>query len=222
MSLSKPLPTSLQASLEQRAARFETQMSREAAQYLTARGIRRDTAERFRLGFVSEPWSTDPDEHKYVGRLSIPAIGPRGNVYGIKYRALSDDLKPKYVNQSGLPTRPFNLRAVVEAGSTIVVCEGELDAITLEQCGLSAVGIPGVENWKPEWSRMFVGFAEVVVVGDCDEKEQGAKFSAKVAKDVYASRRVVLSEPGDDMNSLYLKGGEKLIYETLGLEMTSV
>ena len=227
MLISKPLHDSLRESLEQRATLYESQMSREAAQYLMGRGIARDTAERFRLGFVAEPWSSE--DERFLGRLAIPAIGPRGNVYGMKFRALTDDVRPKYHGLS-VPARPFNLRAITESASLIVVCEGELDAIILEQCGLHAVGIPGVDNWKREWSRMFVGFSEVIVVGDNDPAEtkdgkpghQGQNFSARLAKEIYASRRVLLPEEGDDINTIYLRGGEDLVLDVLGIKRESV
>lgn len=153
-----------------------------------------------------------------VGRLTIPSIGPRGNIYGLKYRKVdADDPGPKYMNTSGLSQRPFNLRALLEAGDRIVICEGEIDAISLEQCGLHAIGIPGVEHWRKQLSRMFVGFSEVIVVGDADPEGQGAKFSAQVAKDVYASRRVVLQQERADMNSLLAEGGPELIFDVLGI-----
>src|SRR5687768_14875529 len=104
MSISKPLSASLKESLELRTARYESQMSRAGAQYLMARGISRATAERFRLGLVAEPWSTE--DEKFRGRLSIPYIGPRGNIYGMKFRALDDETHPKYHGLS-VATRPY-------------------------------------------------------------------------------------------------------------------
>lgn len=153
-----------------------------------------------------------------VGRLAIPSIGPWGNIYGLKFRKVREDQRgPKYLNSDGIGIRPFNTRALLEATTRIAICEGELDAITLEQCGIPAVGISGVEHWHKRYARMFVGFSEVLVVGDNDEAGQGARFSALVAKDVYAGRRVVLEEEGADINSIYVAGGAEALYSALGI-----
>lgn len=206
----------MKESLERKTAAYQLQLNRDAASYLTARGIHRDTAERFRLGYVADPISTD-DRH-FTGRITIPSIGPLGNVYGLKFRKIHEDTPgPKYMNTSGLAQRPYNLRALLEADDRIVICEGEIDAITLEQCGFHAVGIPGVDHWRKPLARMFVGFNEVIVVGDNDPEGQGAKFSAQVAKDVYASRRVVLTDEGSDINSLFVQGGPELVEEVLSV-----
>lgn len=214
--ISKPLATSLKESLELKTAGYVQQMNRDAAQYLTARGLNRDTAERFRLGFVAHPLSSE--DRNFVGRLTIPSIGPTGNIYGLKFRKIDDETPgPKYMNTAGLSQRPFNLRALLEADQRIVICEGEIDAMTLDQCGLPAVGIPGVDHWHKQLARMFVGFSEVIVVGDSDPEGQGARFSAQVAKDVYSSRRVVIAQERADINSLYCEGGSELVYDVLGL-----
>jgi hypothetical protein len=69
-----------------------------------------------------------------------------------------------------------------------VICEGAADTITatlaLEGCErVAVVGVPGVNAWKPEWSRLITGL-RVVVAADNDEA--GKKLEEAVASSVAA------------------------------------
>lgn len=176
----------------------------QAAEYLSARGLSRDTSERFRLGVVGT-------NEEYAGRLAIPAIGPNG-VYSIRYRSRHDE-DPKYLGHADLPVRLFNLRALFEAQDTIHVTEGELDAISLDQCGLPAVGVCGVNQWKKHHHRMFVGFSRVYIWSDGDEP--GRAFAQRVANDISSARVVSIEGEGMDVNALLVKEGADGIHEAL-------
>jgi len=179
---------------EQRIALAET--------YLKGRGLDLDTLARFRLGVGTD------------GRLTIPAIGPTG-VYSIRTRCIADhehEECQKYLGFEGVPTRLFNLRALQEAGDEIHITEGELDAITLEMCGLHAIGVPGVHSWKKHHHRLFGGFARVYVWLDGDDAGRG--FGRKVADDISWSSHVSM-DTGEDVNSTYVKHGPDRILELL-------
>jgi DNA primase len=93
----------------------------------------------------------------------------------------------------------------------IVVCEGELDAvITSGMLGIPAVGVPGVQSWKPHFPKLFTGYETVYVVGDNDIKEDGsnpgADFSKRVANEIVNSQIVTLPA-GMDINDYYLAYG---------------
>lgn len=191
----RPLSGQQRTALEKATSRFEANIE-SALAYLAERAIDRSTAAHFRLGVVG------PNE-EYAGRLAIPAIGPNG-VYSIRYRALHGE-EPKYLGHDGLPVRLFNLRALHEATDEIHITEGELDAISLEQCGLHAVGVPGVPHWKKHHHRMFAGFSRVYVWEDGDDAGRG--FARKVANDIQ-SCHVVSLESGTDVNALLQKEGK--------------
>lgn len=179
----------------------------EAMPYLTGRGIDRATAERFRLGVVRDPISG----HEHVtGRLSIPSISSTGAVYSLRFRTLTDG-EPKYIGTPG-EMRLFNLRAITEAGSVICITEGEMDAITLDQCGYHAVGVPGANAWKRPHSRIFAGFSRVYVFGDGDAS--GRDFARRVS-DSMRQAIIVPVPDGCDVNSVFMTGAQTSISNML-------
>jgi len=103
---------------------------------------------------------------------------------------------------------------------SIVVCEGEFDAIVMEaNCGIPAVGVPGVAAWKPYYSKLFSGFDMVYVLGDNDIKDDGtnpgAEFSRRVAGEVLNSQIVQLP-PGMDITDFYLANGKDATTNLVG------
>ncbi len=188
--------------LEKATSRHQANIE-SAAEYLASRAISPASADRFRLGVVG------PNE-SYAGRLAIPGIGLEG-VYSLRYRSLREE-EPKYLGHEDMPTRLFNLRALHEARDTIHITEGEIDAITLEQCGLHAVGVPGVKNWKKHHPRMFAGFSHVWVWADGDDAGHG--FARKICGDI-SSASTLSMEAGLDANSLYVKEGQDGIEEAV-------
>lgn len=198
----RPLSSQSRLALERETARHEANIE-SAREYLGARALNRDIVARFRLGVVN-----DGEDH--AGRLAIPAIGPNG-VYSIRYRSIQNE-EPKYLGHDGLAVRLFNLRALHEATDEIHITEGEIDAISLEQCGLHAVGVPGVNGWKKHHHRMFAGFSKVFVWEDGDSA--GRSFAKKVCNDISSARHVSL-EADSDPNSLLVKEGADGIHEAL-------
>ena len=214
----QPLSSTQKASLEQAAATYQKQLSPQLMDYLGDRGLDEATVTEARFGQVSEP----SNGHEYLlGRLVIPYIGPRGNVYNLRFRCMdhadcrSEGCNAKYMSLPGYPSRVFNVRALVAADDTIHVTEGELDAVTLGACGLSAVGIPGVENMPAHFPRMLAGFSSVTLWADGDEA--GRKFAGTFSKAVPNAR--VLSMTADmDVNSVFVRDGKAGILALLAGE----
>jgi DNA primase len=202
----RPLSASEKASLLAAAARYHRDVD-QVSEYLLGRGIGPEWSERFRLGFVADPLSGD---EAYKGRLSIPGLGREGLPYSLRFRSV-DGSDPKYLGKHG-PTRLFNIRALHEADNDIHITEGELDAITLEMCGLRAVGVCGANSWKAYYPRMFAGFTRVYVWGDGDAA--GRTFSQKVTDSVLSGHSVRMRE-GNDVNSVYLDAGKDGVLECL-------
>ena len=122
---SRPLGYEQRNSLESATATFQGALvdSPQAVGYLQGRGIGRDTATQFRLGFVREP--LDGFE-RFVGWISIPYVCAAGHVVGIKFRSLSDDGQ-RYDIPGGQRTRLFNPAALLATGDIVCVTEGEFD-----------------------------------------------------------------------------------------------
>lgn len=206
----RPLSPSWKASLEEAVKEYEKSLPL-AEQYLLERGIVLSTAERFRLGVVSEPIG---GHEAYVGRLAIPGIGPSGNIYSLRFRSIAGET-PKYLGLSGEKVRLYNLRAVGEAEDEICITEGELDSLILESIGLNSVGVPGAEAWMRHHPRIFHQFQKVFIFGDADEA--GQRFAAKVNASILSGVRVTLPS-GMDVNDLFLAEGAKGIMDLMGAE----
>jgi hypothetical protein len=189
---------------------YHEQLDDQALEYLTARGLGSSHAiETLRFGLVRSP---RPEHAMMRDRLAIPYIGPKGNVYDIRFRCIQGhDCKeascPKYLGSDGVETRIYNARSLVAPTDYIFVTEGELDAATLTVCGWPAVGLPGANSWKPHYPRVLAGFSKVVLVADGDDA--GRKLASTFRRAMPTSGRVILCGQGEDINSLFVKEGKE-------------
>lgn len=199
------LSESQRRSLELAAQSYEAAVD-QAAEYLQARGIEAATARTYRLGYVAEG--------EYAGRLAIPYITADGSVVDIRFRAVNPGDSPKYLSRPGSKSHLFSVSALLADGDTIYITEGEIDAITLNQCGLNAVGVPGASNWQEHWKRLFDDYDHVIVV--CDGDQAGRDFGKKVAEKIDGATAVHLPD-GEDVNSLYVQHGEAVLRAKVGM-----
>jgi DNA primase len=202
--------------LQEAAHHYAQAISDRALGYLAGRGISEQTAARFRLGTITDPIE---GHQGYEGWLAIPYFTALDLCVGFKFRRL-DDGKPKYGAPVGQKSHLFNVVATLSATKSIVICEGEFDAIIMESnCGIPAVGVPGVAAWKPYYQKLFNGFDIVYVVGDNDVKEDGtnpgAEFSRRVASEISNSQIVTLP-PGLDITDFYLANGKDATANLVG------
>lgn len=164
----KPLLLSTRQSLEAATRTFEAGLAapgNSAVEYLRGRGFDHATALDFRLGFVDK---VVPGYEHCVGRLAIPNRCAAGHVVGIKFRALTDDVDPKYIKRAGDENRLFNLRALSLAGDVLFTTEGEIDTISLSSLGVPSIAIQGVDSFKDYHWRLLEGYRKVVHVRDND------------------------------------------------------
>jgi len=176
--------------------------------YLESRGIRRDTAERWQLGFVETPL---PGHEDFVGRLAIPYLTPAGPLC-LKFRCVEPhDCKAtgcvKYLGEPN-ENRLFGVWNFRHDDPVIHICEGELDAIVATQTGLRAVGIPGASSWRPYWDHLFEGYDEVVLLRDGDAA--GRKMSENLQGRLPNCRTVKMPEGHDVSSFVMANGGDAL------------
>ena len=174
---------------------------------LAERGISEEVAALYMLGSVVDPMN---GHEMHDGWLSIPYITAMNYCVGFKFRRL-DDGKPKYGSPTGQKAHLYNVVDCTILSKHIVVCEGELDTVIVSGVlGIPAVGIPGVQAWKPHFAKLLNGYDSVYIVGDNDIKEDGsnpgAEFAKRVASEVLNSVIVTLP-PGLDINDYYLAYG---------------
>lgn len=212
------LPSSEQRIFFERAAeQYQNDLSSDTAAqgYLRSRGIGPRTAATYRLGVVRNPL---PSHEVMRGRLCIPYLTPSG-VVAFSFRCLENHVCKdtvlgevngkeyrckKYRAPEGMDRTLYNVGDFKKDTDTIYVCEGELDTLTLSVCGYAAIGTPGVSQWKPQFTRCFADAGDIVCVADGDDA--GYKMGRFLAAEIKA--RVIRPPAGQDINSLYVKGGE--------------
>lgn len=203
----EPLSKSQKASLQAAAALYHAQGKEGALAYLEDRGLDEEAVRAHRIGLVYSPM----EGHEYLrGRLAIPYLGPRGNVYNLRFRCLehrdckAEGCHAKYMSLPGYPSRVYNVRAIVGSHDTIHVTEGELDCISLSSCGLAAIGVPGVENLPRHFPRLVAGFTRVVLWADSDD---AGRQLIKTFQRVIPRAEAVMLPEGQDVNSLLVTEG---------------
>ena len=203
------------------AQRYAQQISPEALVALSERGISEEVAALYMLGTVTDPIN----EHElHNGWLSIPYITAMGYCVGFKFRRL-DDGKPKYGSPTGQKAHLYNVTDITIMSRHIVVCEGELDTVIVSgMLGIPAVGVPGVQAWKPHFAKLFSGYDTVYIVGDNDVKEDGSNPGADFSKRVHQellNGTIITLPPNMDINDYYLAYGAEatktlLVGEAIG------
>lgn len=190
----------------------------ELCHFLTAeRGLTMETIKRFRLGIAQGP-GVSPNHESKRGWLSIPYISPTG-VLSMRFRRPPEsDHQAKYWSPAGSKSRVFNTNALLNPGHWIAICEGEFDTMAAVQCGIPAIGFPGVKSWQPYCRNMLSGFSRIIVLADNDDKDgQGAKFGEMIAEQL-EDVKVVLAPKGHDVNSSLLELGAAGLRAHFGID----
>lgn len=124
------------------------------------------------------------DGHDFLhGAITIP-YHVQGSVSQIRGKKIGG----KYLTPPGQQARLFNSDATWQAKS-VILTEGEFDALVVEQMGYHAAGVPGAISWQDGWNNYFEHAAKVYVVFDNDSA--GERGAEKVAGSLGAKARVV-------------------------------
>ena len=209
----RPLSVEEKSSLKAASDRYHETIG-PAVEYLTGRGISQESIDSFHLGFVEDPISGD---EKVKGWLAIPSLGPDDDVRSIRFRCLEDhdhEGHGKYMSRPGAHARLFNPRALLTSSDFAAITEGEIDAISLVQSGIPAVGVPGASTWQGHWSRLFAGFDRVYIFGDSDPA--GKAFAKKACEDMSNAVVATLEAGFKDVNELLVARGSKKVLEQIG------
>jgi DNA primase len=155
--------------------KYRDNLDREVLAYLAARGIRRDTANRFWIG-------------RNCRRLTIPCFVRNGSllIYGIKKRWIGrppEDWIDTYTMEPGSQGAAiFNFDRLLSKRRWpyFLIVEGVLDCILLDQLGIPAVApFGGGGVWSPDWTEAFARVSDIVLVADNDESEEGLAYANK-------------------------------------------
>lgn len=133
--------------------RYHDQLTPGARLWWHTKGVTDATIERYRLGYT-----TNCPTAKGHESYTIP-ITYRGRLYNIRHRLADGDNGNKYrPEMAGLPSAMFNadvLQDDLGFSSEVVLVEGEIKAMVLQQYGFDTVAIPGANTFKDKWISLF-------------------------------------------------------------------
>ena len=216
-------PEAADYSLFYRKWHEDLKTSPEALEYLHGRGITDDSIERFNLGYCAA-WkhSKAGDKVPSTKRIIIPRT--KGTFTARRIDKPANELEAQYIKQvQGRQKDLFNLEAL-NGAETPIICEGELDAISLYQAGAaSVVGIGTTTNAGAllEEAKKHPEAVFILALDNDPDKEDGSnpgkEAQKKLAADMKAAGLEVLSiDPAKiygeakDGNEAFTKDPERL------------
>lgn len=173
------------------------------ARYLNSRGITTETAERFGLGFAEKNW---PGRTWKWSRVVFPHTNPEGKIINLYGRTITKE-SPKGLAHDHLkgPKGLFNAKALLK--SSVFICEGPMDALTLLQMGLNACACFGVNSLRQhlDWIK-----AHTIIIA-FDNDEAGKKWNEVKALLLIRGKRLLYLDShafgkAKDINEAYQKG----------------
>jgi len=133
--------------------------------YLAERGISKETARKFGLGYFSGRGSMS-------GRIVIPIHNERGELVAYAGRSINGS-EPRYKFPSGFrkSLELFNLhRAVLnDDNRRVVVVEGFFDCIQVSQAGFASVALMGCSMSSQQEELLVTNFKRICLLLDGDE-----------------------------------------------------
>ena len=166
-------------------------------QWLNSRGLTDETISAFKIG-------------EQVNGQKTFAVFPYlrdGVLVNAKYRNPSD--KKEMRQEGGAEPCLFGWHLIDPKCRVVAITEGEIDAMTLHQCGIPALSVnagAGNHQWiENDWSRLD-RFSEILVCFDDDEA--GKKGAAEVIKRLGNERCKPVTFPAKDANDYLLAGAE--------------
>lgn len=137
-----------------------------------ARGLTDETIEKYQLGWDSKS-------------ITIPIYDANNNLVNIRHRRDPEKSDgPKIWGEKGSKVSLFNIQELAHTNEqndfTILIVEGEFDAMVATQYGFPAVsGTGGASTFKKEWLRDFEDIETVYICYDSDKAGQdGGKRTA--------------------------------------------
>ena len=109
-------------------------------------------------------FATDGD---YKNRIIIPFKKPNGKIYFFQARALFDEF-PKYLNPDSIQVRASTVLYPFKSDEPVYLCEGPLDAISLQNAGINATATMGSSPSRTQIETIKDMNCSIVIAYDND------------------------------------------------------
>ena len=168
----KPDPNQYYYNVQQeRMVELERSLTEKHFQYLALRGIEAETVRKFNIGGRED-------------KIFIPIRNEQGKVVAINSRTMLDNVHPKYVHSETSPI--FNKNEVMAClyeslsvpSSSVIVTEGQLDAIASIQAGWAAVACLTSKISKVQVQKLTSLYSTIILGFDDDEAGKNGAIKA--------------------------------------------
>jgi twinkle protein len=187
--------------------------------YFNDRGISTEVVDRFDVRRVS--WERQGDALAFV----YWDDNSRDGVDMVKYLALHrENGKKKIWTSKNSRKTLYGKHTVTDEASTLVITEGELDAMTYVECGINACSVPFGAKWESEtgndpnmeWIQNDYEFLERfdVIAISMDMDEAGRRATASIVKRLGATRCRIIQLEGKDANETLMDMGRESIIDS--------
>lgn len=182
-------------------------------EWLQSRGLTDETIAAFKVG----------EQLRNGKTYAVFPYLRNDELVNFKYRNIAE--KRDMRQEAGAEPCLYGWHLIDAKARSVVIVEGEIDAMSLHQCGIAALSVhSGVSNldWiDSDWERLEC-FSDIYVFTDCDEP--GEKCAKEIIKRLGAERcrRVRLEDGSKDANEFLLKGASQPDFEWLIQKATSL
>lgn len=184
----------------------------EAVSFFKQRGI---STETLRSAGVGSCYWFIPAKAAKVQAVAFPYREPGGKVVNIKFRTLDKN----FAQVKGAKKILFGWGDVDLSSAQLVLCEGEIDALSLMQAGIqNPCSVPdGASDRKWEFldDADLACFTRVVIAGDADEK--GRALGDELARRFGFERcwKAEWPEGCKDANDVLVRHGEEYLFKSI-------
>lgn len=183
------------------ASRYHHQLTAESRDWWHYKGLSDHSIDRWQLGYTTS-CPTLPGAESYT----IP-ITYQNRLYNIRHRLANAENGNKYrPEMAGLPLSMFNADILLDSSGfvrEVVLVEGEIKAMVLQQQGFDTVGIPGAQTFKDKWVRLFDFKKLVYIALDPGADEQAVKIWLALSRAGITARLCSFPVKPDDFFVVY-------------------
>lgn len=168
-------------------------------EYLISRGIHPEVAHFAKWEKVGEQYRIP-----YFSALGVE-VGHRW------HNPHAGENEPRYMSVTGSKNHLYLVENVIYP--QVLICEGEVDALSALSAGLKAVGSIGVGGFNLAWSYLMEHCDDVVIAFDNDKtgKQRGLQLAQKLTN--LPVRVLHPPDKGSDINSMLNKYGPKTVHD---------
>ena len=179
---------------------------------LKNRGLTEETIRHFMVG-VTEEMNGSPTRTPVWSFPYFHDVDGETKVGLVKYRSVPPAEKRMF-REKDMDSLLYNRNHIPESADSIIVCEGEIDAMSIWQSGhRNVISVSaGAKSFKSEWIDYLDPFDRITLLFDSDDA--GRKGAREIAQRLGAERVSIITLPeGQDANDILANKGIEVLSE---------